>query len=1427
MAKNTQEAEVIVTMNGQAAKNEIKTMKQQLEEFSKELLRLQKTPVSAMKPGEVQKMGELMKETKKLEKQIKSAEDKTEAFARTLKNINSSSLKDLQAAARRLSFEVKELKPGTQAFIEKSQQLQQVNTRIVQLRTSFKGLVAEEKAATISLKGLADGFNRYFGMLTAGIAALTGVSMALKKCAMDAAALDDSYATVMKTTGLTHEEVEQLNEAFKQMDTRTAREELNKMAYEAGKLGYTGVENIRQFVEAADIINVALGDVLGEGATLEIAKLAQVFSKSTEALDNLDLKGRMLAVGSAVNQLGKDSTASESYMVEFLGRLGGVAVQAGLSADQILGFASALDQTKQKVEMSATAFQKLIQQMIKKPEEFLDAVQMPLEEFKKLMETDMNGAILKVLRGFQDMGGFLEQVPMFREMGLDGARAAGVMSSLAGNLELVARAQSVANEHIHLGTSMTREYNIMNSSMQAQLEKARKEFKDICAELGQKLNPIMLKSTKATTYLIKAFASYGKEIRNVAIAIGVLTLAIKAKTIAQKAFNVVVKAGNALQATWTVVTKAASYAINTLRGRTIAATKAYIAMNAAMNASVFGVIALAVAGLTAAITHWVKKSREANEVMDRMEEIQNRMTEEFNEEASTVKTLNDIVHNNKIEIDERRKALEKLKSIIPEYHADLTKEGVLINDNTEALKEYLKNLEKATRAKIYEEEYRKATKEVMDAETAKKKAEKDKSDALEAAGGDDTEYNLVVGYGLSSRMRKNNTPYGDAVQADVEATNNLNDALAKQAEIREKWESEMGVTTIDLTEEGREIRKVTDRYKELFNEIKDQYRDNPDAGKERLDQLREEQQKEIAEIHKKYAEKKTVEDDLLKKNNTILSEAQFEYLQIRQDKLTKKEQEMVAKKYEDLTEDDSKALKARYDKLIAADIKAEDKRYQEQVKQLQREQKAAENDLLKKFLHGEDGMTYKDYQERLMQIQKSFLKERLLLAKQEGKDTSEIEAQLLQLRSEKVKQSFNDLLDELNECYADEQRALKMSLTAQEITQDEYDSQMLESKVRYLKDKLELAAEYGQDEKDIMKAYEEAIKESQDLAFEQMEKLKKQAKDVTDELHPKEARAKKENLELKELQMLYDLKLITEEDFQKRKRNIIKKYNKENLDDDLGNIKDYASKANSIMEQAANFVNALRENASAKLEAQYQADLTAAGDNAEKREQIEAEYEQKKLDLQKKYADVDMAINIAKAVAAGALAAVEAFAAAGGNPVLGAVFAALIAMTTAVEVASIVAQRNAIKNMSVNNSGSSSAKTGKRTVNGYAEGGYTEDHTTLTTVGEKGREWVGPAWMVRQNPVMFANLERYRKTGSHGRSGSISKGFAEGGFTASNPAQAGSVDAAFNMSDLEAAVEAAIRRTMADGAIRAFVVRKDITELDNQTNRFKSMTSRG
>src|SRR5690606_19067877 len=94
---------------------------------------------------------------------------------------------------------------------------------------------------------------------TAFYAITNGIKTAIQKNAE----LADAISNVQKTTGLSEEAVDRLNEKFKKMDTRTASNELLGLAEVAGKLGYSSERDVEGFVRAADKIGVALGEDLG------------------------------------------------------------------------------------------------------------------------------------------------------------------------------------------------------------------------------------------------------------------------------------------------------------------------------------------------------------------------------------------------------------------------------------------------------------------------------------------------------------------------------------------------------------------------------------------------------------------------------------------------------------------------------------------------------------------------------------------------------------------------------------------------------------------------------------------------------------------------------------------------------------------------------------------------------------------------------------------------------------------------------------------------------------------------------------------------------------------------------------------------------------------------------------------------------------
>ncbi|MDL2313249.1 phage tail tape measure protein, partial [Bacteroidales bacterium OttesenSCG-928-B11] len=424
-----------------------------------------------------------------------------------------------------------------------------------------------------------------------------------------------------------------------------------------------------------------------------------MFEKSSDVLKEKNLKEQMLSLGSAVNELGKVSTANEKYMVNFAGRLGGIAVQAKLSADQILGYASALDQDMQKVEMSATAFQKLIQKVISKPAEFAKVAGMELKAFTTLIETDMNSALKKVLKGFSGAGGFDKLLPVFQDLGLDGARAAAAISSLANSLDKVETAQATANQAMTEGVSCLEEYDIKNNNMQANLEKARKKFTDTRLELGEKLYPALMKLTKTSTAGLKLLSKTIKIVGENKAAITALLApyAIYLSRLllvgaAQKAKNLYTKTSITLKHADRSITLLLAAAKLKLAGNTEKATQAMKLYRAAATKVPWLAVITAITSIGIGLGKWIKSARELRKEFDfkgAHSQIMLDVNKTYEEQSRVVRDLVGIIRNENLGNDERYKAIRKLQEIMPNYNAQLTEEGRLIEENTAAVENYL------------------------------------------------------------------------------------------------------------------------------------------------------------------------------------------------------------------------------------------------------------------------------------------------------------------------------------------------------------------------------------------------------------------------------------------------------------------------------------------------------------------------------------------------------------------------------------------------------------------------------------------------------------------------------------------------------------------------------------------------------------------
>lgn len=494
------------------------------------------------------------------------------------------SYSELRKAAASLKRQMDNTTPGTEKW-------KALRADYLLTRQRMREVEVQARETRFSLSKMADGVNRYAAMGAGVVGALTGVTLTARKCVDEYAEMEEAEAQVIKYTGMTRDEVKGLNEEFKEMDTRTAREKLNALAGDAGRLGITGKKDVLEFVDAADKINVALGEDLGDDAVKNIGKLAQMFGEDQK----LGLRGAMLATGSAINEVAQNSSAAEAYLVGFTARVAGAANQAKVSQGDILGYASVLDQNMQQQEMAATAFQTLMMKMYQEPAKFAKIAGQSVEDFTSLIKKDANEAILQFLDTLNKKGGLDQLAPMFKEMGLDGVRASGVISTMAGKIDDIRKAQRLANDAYRDGTSIINEFNVQNNTVQAGLDKAKKHFKDVRVELGEKLQPVM-------KYMITTGSLTVKGLGTMISILWKYKGAIVAASAAVAAYTLVVKADTMAKSLWTTITKGA--------------TAAASLFNKTLKANPLGLVASVLAGVVSYLAIFKTRTNEATEAQE-------------------------------------------------------------------------------------------------------------------------------------------------------------------------------------------------------------------------------------------------------------------------------------------------------------------------------------------------------------------------------------------------------------------------------------------------------------------------------------------------------------------------------------------------------------------------------------------------------------------------------------------------------------------------------------------------------------------------------------------------------------------------------------------------------------------------------------------
>ncbi len=732
----TTTANVILSVNGKQAQ-------QMLSSLEKDAKRLEKQIAKAATAGDKATMKKLQRELNATKRTMEQLKGTAATCEQVLHRLDKATPRELSKTLMQLKNELNGIERGTAAWDAQIAKIKAVKAEIDNVNSAMR---EQESLSDRVLNWI----NKWQMALLAVGATITGLVMAGRKAVSSYAEMEQEMANVRKFTGMSAEEVGALNEEFKKIDTRTPREELNQLAQEAGRLGKSSQEDVLGFVRAADKINVALDD-LGSGATLTLSKLTGIFGDEKR----LGTEKALLSVGSVINELSQNCSASAPYIAEFASRMGGVGAQAGMTVQQIMGFAAVLDTNNQKSEASSTALSQVIVRIYQDPAKYAKVAGMDVQKFSKLVKTDMNAALIELLSTLKRAGNMDVLSPMFKDMGETGSRAISALATLATHIEDVKAQQLVANEAFAEATSIDEEFAVQNNTVQAGLDKAKNRVHELAVELGEKLQPMMRLVISSSTIALKSlstmvdfFIKYRKEIIAGVSAIAAYNaimivyhyhtlMATKATTLFHGAMKLVRMVLPAVRLLFTPLINTVQYFTNGLQVNYTMQERWRKSMAAMKFSNWVGLVLALGAAVYTLANRWKTAREEAEKIRKEQEEYKKSLTDldeassEYSaRELSRLEALYKAATDEAKSKDERKAAAERLQALYPDYFKNLSTEEIMVGNAKVAYDKLRDSIIEVARARAAAEKIVQNEKELLTLEQQapelKEKRDKDK-----------------------------------------------------------------------------------------------------------------------------------------------------------------------------------------------------------------------------------------------------------------------------------------------------------------------------------------------------------------------------------------------------------------------------------------------------------------------------------------------------------------------------------------------------------------------------------------------------------------------------------------------------------------------------------------------------------------------------
>lgn len=764
----------------------------------------------------------------------------------------------LRSEVKKLSSELKDLTPGTELFEKKVQELKNVQKRFEEVKgeiQSVKKAVEESVKPVEELTKKTSSLGSIFSsVFKANIATslFEGLLGKFRSSTDELLKISDLMTGVEKTTGLASEQVRQLWNEFDNLNTRTSKQELLNIAQIGGRLGITDKEQIKEFTEQIDKIYVALGDSFQGGleeVTTKVGKLKNLFEETR----NQNYGEALNAIGSALNELGANGSSSEQNITDFATRIGALPAVLKPSIEKTLGLGAAFEESGIDAEVASSGYSRFMSVAGNNIAAFAKQMKLTTKEASELFNTRPEEFFIRFGESMKGLGA--EQTAgVLKGLKLNTLEVQKALGTAGDNADRFRSLMTLSGQAMQDGTSIQNEFNKVNENTAAIWEKIKKVFVEIFTSdtmaqwfggLIKLLGWLTGVTSKAgdgvkvfrerLAFLIKTIVVCTTAVVSYRAAVYLSTITTKAAWQQTILYNAAMKVGNTITALKKGTVLLLSAAKATLTGNTIRATAAMRTFNLVTKMNPWGLLLGAITAVATALVLFSNKQKEVNVQL----KMQNEAIKEANVQTAAqehhlrqlLKTAND---TNK-SYNERKKAVDELNRLVPQYNKQLTVETANTLQAKNALDTYIESLKAAAR-----EKYLKA---LVD-QKAEALAKAEYSSLEDNIAWYEKTWNAIKNMGAPAQTAASNLL--TAAKNKAEGIRQANEELQKATELYQKQQAENAKKGIIPTDTTENTPLGTDTDTTTKKQPKDYTDDYRNANKARL-AAEQELQKEITQ----------------------------------------------------------------------------------------------------------------------------------------------------------------------------------------------------------------------------------------------------------------------------------------------------------------------------------------------------------------------------------------------------------------------------------------------------------------------------------------------------------------------------------------------------------------------------------------------------